>query len=199
MGTLIEHFSVSPYFSVSAAFQRQQRFQSVVSCVSVSFKRALGPFDATMVVIGGIIGSGIFINPYIVAAAARFVGAGARRVGGRRGDRAGRRLLVRGARRAVPAGGRAIRLPARRLPSDRRVSLRLGVARADRKRRDRGGGDHLRQLRAAVWSARPDVARRPGGHRRDRAAVDRQLPGREAGQPRAQRARRPQGRRRSRC
>jgi APA family basic amino acid/polyamine antiporter len=33
----------------------------------VSFKRALGPFDATMLVIGGIIGSGIFINPYIVA------------------------------------------------------------------------------------------------------------------------------------
>lgn len=33
----------------------------------MSFKRALGPFDATMVVIGGIIGSGVFINPYIVA------------------------------------------------------------------------------------------------------------------------------------
>jgi APA family basic amino acid/polyamine antiporter len=33
----------------------------------VTFNRALGPFDATMVVIGGIIGSGIFINPYIVA------------------------------------------------------------------------------------------------------------------------------------
>jgi len=33
----------------------------------VTFKRALGPFDATMVVIGGIIGSGIFIIPYIVA------------------------------------------------------------------------------------------------------------------------------------
>ena len=33
----------------------------------MSFKRALGPFDATMVVIGGIVGSGIFINPYIVA------------------------------------------------------------------------------------------------------------------------------------
>ncbi|MFC1791906.1 APC family permease [Gemmatimonadota bacterium] len=30
-------------------------------------KRALGPFDATMVVVGGIIGAGIFINPYIVA------------------------------------------------------------------------------------------------------------------------------------
>jgi basic amino acid/polyamine antiporter, APA family len=33
----------------------------------VGFRRALGPFDATMVVIGGIIGAGIFINPYIVA------------------------------------------------------------------------------------------------------------------------------------
>lgn len=37
-----------------------------VSC-AVSFRRELGPFDATMVVIGGIIGSGIFINPYLVA------------------------------------------------------------------------------------------------------------------------------------
>jgi APA family basic amino acid/polyamine antiporter len=33
----------------------------------VSFRRELGAFDATMVVIGGIIGSGIFINPYLVA------------------------------------------------------------------------------------------------------------------------------------
>ena len=34
----------------------------------MSFRRALGPFDATMVVIGGIIGAGIFITPHIVAA-----------------------------------------------------------------------------------------------------------------------------------
>ena len=33
----------------------------------MSFRRALGPFDATMLVIGAIIGAGIFINPYIVA------------------------------------------------------------------------------------------------------------------------------------
>ena len=33
----------------------------------MSFRRVLRPFDATMVVIGGIIGSGIFINPRIVA------------------------------------------------------------------------------------------------------------------------------------
>src|SRR2546423_9592952 len=29
--------------------------------------RRLGAFDATMLVMGGIIGSGIFINPYVVA------------------------------------------------------------------------------------------------------------------------------------
>src|SRR6185369_7741438 len=33
----------------------------------MNFKRALGPFDATMVVIGGIIGAGIFITPANVA------------------------------------------------------------------------------------------------------------------------------------
>ena len=35
--------------------------------MKTDFKRALGPFDATMVVVGGIIGAGIFISPYIVA------------------------------------------------------------------------------------------------------------------------------------
>jgi basic amino acid/polyamine antiporter, APA family len=35
--------------------------------VQPSLNRALGRFDATMVVIGGIIGAGIFITPYIVA------------------------------------------------------------------------------------------------------------------------------------
>src|SRR5215471_19169117 len=30
-------------------------------------RRLLGPFDATMIVMGGIVGSGIFINPYVVA------------------------------------------------------------------------------------------------------------------------------------
>src|SRR5437764_10506783 len=29
--------------------------------------RRLGPFDATMIVMGGIIGAGIFSNPYVVA------------------------------------------------------------------------------------------------------------------------------------
>ena len=29
--------------------------------------RQLGVFDATMIVMGGVVGSGIFINPYVVA------------------------------------------------------------------------------------------------------------------------------------
>ncbi len=33
----------------------------------MSFRRALGPFDATMVVVGGIVGSGIFVLPSVVA------------------------------------------------------------------------------------------------------------------------------------
>jgi APA family basic amino acid/polyamine antiporter len=33
----------------------------------MALKRELGLFDATMVVVGGIIGTGIFVNPYIVA------------------------------------------------------------------------------------------------------------------------------------
>ena len=33
----------------------------------MTLRRALGPFDATMVVVGGIIGAGIFINPSLVA------------------------------------------------------------------------------------------------------------------------------------
>lgn len=35
--------------------------------MTTGFRRVLSPFDATMVVIGGIIGAGIFINPYLVA------------------------------------------------------------------------------------------------------------------------------------
>jgi len=37
------------------------------SASEISLVRRLGLFDATMIVMGGIIGSGIFINPYVVA------------------------------------------------------------------------------------------------------------------------------------
>src|SRR5215203_7293871 len=35
--------------------------------LSHGLARRLGPFDATMIVMGGIVGSGIFVNPYVVA------------------------------------------------------------------------------------------------------------------------------------
>jgi basic amino acid/polyamine antiporter, APA family len=44
----------------------------------VSYRRALGPFSATMAVVGGIIGSGIFVTPAQVTARA---GSGARSLG----------------------------------------------------------------------------------------------------------------------
>ena len=34
---------------------------------STSLAREIGLFDATMLVMGGIVGSGIFMNPYVVA------------------------------------------------------------------------------------------------------------------------------------
>ncbi|MFN7926733.1 MAG: hypothetical protein U0Y68_02115 [Blastocatellia bacterium] len=38
-----------------------------VATEATKFARKLNLFDATMIVISGIIGTGIFINPYIVA------------------------------------------------------------------------------------------------------------------------------------
>src|SRR5579871_3629589 len=35
--------------------------------MGIAPRRQLGLFDATMIVMGGIVGSGIFINPYVVA------------------------------------------------------------------------------------------------------------------------------------
>jgi APA family basic amino acid/polyamine antiporter len=44
-----------------------QTASSAGSAGTPRLARKLGPFDATMIVMGGIIGSGIFINPYVVA------------------------------------------------------------------------------------------------------------------------------------
>src|SRR5689334_4570304 len=48
----------------SARFSRSSEPSSLLL---MALKRELGFFDATMVVVGGIIGTGIFVNPYIVA------------------------------------------------------------------------------------------------------------------------------------
>ncbi len=112
-----------------------------------------------MVVIGGIIGSGIFINPYIVAqrldSSALVLAAWA--AGGR--DRARGRVCVCRARGAVSESGRAVCLPPRRVAPDARVPVRLGAPARDRERRDRGRRDYVRDVRAAP--ARPSATLAP--------------------------------------
>ena len=114
-----------------------------------------------MVVIGGIIGSGIFINPYLVArpldTPALVLAAWA--VGGAR--RARRRVRLRRARPADAARGRPVRLPARGLAPGRRVPVRLGAALHDRNRRDGGRRDRVRAVRAAARRRTRGVSPRP--------------------------------------
>ena len=70
--------------------------------------RRLGLFDATMIVMGGIIGAGIFTNPYVVAQqVARLLDSG--RLGRRRIDRAGRRIhLCRAVFAGTESGGQYV-------------------------------------------------------------------------------------------
>ena len=41
--------------------------------VPVTYARRVGPFSGTMMVVGGIIGAGIFLNPAVVAARVKSV------------------------------------------------------------------------------------------------------------------------------
>ena len=120
-----------------------------------------------MVVIGGIIGSGIFINSVHRRAAARHAAARARRPGSSGGAiaLAGAFCYAELGALFPKAGGQYVYLrdglhPLAGFP------LRLGAAAHHRDRRDRGGRDHLCDLRAA--------SRRRSG-RRARAARDRAL------------------------
>ncbi len=133
------------------------------SAASPTLMRRLGPVDATLVVMGGIVGSGIFMNPAVVARQVHtpWLILGAWAVGGAVG--AARRLGVGGAGGAATAGRRAVRLLARGVPPAARLRLRLGAAAGDAERRHGGGGGDLRPLRPR---ARRRRAR--GGPRRPR-------------------------------
>ena len=151
-------------------------------------------FDATMLVVGGIIGAGIFVNPYLVAqrlpsagpVLAVWIAGGAIAMAGA--------LAFAELAALYPEGRGPVRLPAGGLPPAGRVPLRLGVARHDPGRRHRRRRDHfaeyaLRLAGAAGANPRPlavAVARRPGAG---------QLRRREARQPSAQRPRPDQDRR----
>jgi hypothetical protein len=89
----------------------------------MAFRRALTPFDATMVVVGGIIGSGIFMLPSLVAQRLPNAGSSSRPGWGR--DRTGRRLRLRELATLFLAGGQYVYFA--RPPSAGRV-LRLASA-----------------------------------------------------------------------
>ena len=56
-----------PRDQATESAESAQRSASAQQHSGPSLARKLGLFDATMIVMGGIVGAGIFINPYVVA------------------------------------------------------------------------------------------------------------------------------------
>ena len=140
----------------------------------VSYARRLGVWDATMVVVGGVIGSGIFLTPAAIARQTGIERRAAARVGVRRRARADRRALLRRARRAAAERRRRLREPARGVRAHRRVRLRLEHAGRELFRQPRRGRDGVRAIRGG--RARHHARRRaPVRGRRDRVPRRHQL------------------------
>ncbi len=115
--------------------------------LDTEFHRGLGLFDATMVVVGSMIGSGIFIVP---ATMAREIGSPgwllvAWLLTGALTDQ--RRPVLRRAGRDDAAGRRTVSLPARGVLAAVRLSLRLDAVPRHPDRIHRGGRRRLRTLR----------------------------------------------------
>jgi hypothetical protein len=128
----------------------------------VEFVKAISRLDATALVVGSMIGSGIFIVSAEILKQVHSPGlllVGLAGVGG--GDAAGR-ADVRRAGGDVPQGGRQLRLPARRHFAAVRLSLRLDVVRRDSDRDDRRGRRGVRAFHLGALARA--VARRLSRH-----------------------------------
>ena len=137
---------------------------------SPALVRRLGARDATLIVMGGIVGSGIFMNPSVVA---RLVGSGSLvmavwMAGGAIALLGAGIFAELAARR--PHDGGSYAYHARCLSSGARLHLRLDAAARLAERRDGGGGGHLRELFHSAYAA----ARFAGDRRRrcDRGGRD---------------------------
>ena len=158
---------------------RRRRRRADATALDTEFKRGLGLYDATMVVVGSMIGSGIFI---VSADMARPVGqprAGCWWPGCVTGALTRRgRALVRRARGDDAARRRPVRLPARGVLAAVGVPLRLDAVPGHPDRHDRGGGGRLRPVprRAAGRAIAEDALPRSPpihlSHRLRRVAVD---------------------------
>ena len=125
--------------------------RSIVRPPRPHLARQLGLFDATMLVMGGIVGSGIFINPYVVAQQVHTPALilGAWILGGIVGS--GRRLHLGRIGGHAARSGRPVCLPARGLSPRRSISVRMGVVARHPDRRHGGCIDHLRALLSRAY------------------------------------------------
>ncbi len=139
-----------------------------------------------MIVMGGIVGSGIFINPYVVAQHVHtpFLILGVWLAGGALAM-LGAFIWAELATRLPGAGGQYLYLREAYHPVGG-VRLWLGAAAGDADRRDGGGGGDLRALLSRDHRLRRQRRRHRG---RGAAGADgHQLPGRARRQQRAERA-----------
>ena len=105
--------------------------------MAATLVRRLGLWSSIGLVIGITIGGGIFRTPGRHRDAGARPGVDARRVGARRIDRPLRRAGLRRALGVDARDRRHVRLPARRLGPPGGLSLRVGAARPDSRRRAR--------------------------------------------------------------
>ncbi len=121
--------------------------------------RRLGLFDATMLVMGGIVGTGHFHESLCGRPARAYACVGAGRVAGWRLHRALGWIHLGGTGGPHARGRRPVCLSARRLPSPGFISLWLGIAPGDPDRRHGRRNRHLR----ALFSGAHRVGTRPTG------------------------------------
>ena len=118
--------------------------------VSGGLVKGLGLFDATTIVMGSMIGSGIFIVSADIARQVAKPRLADHDLGGHGGAHRDRRAQLRRAGRHDAAGGRAVRLPARGVRPAERIPLRLDAVPGDPDRHDRGRGRGVRQVHGRV-------------------------------------------------
>ena len=115
--------------------------------LDTEFHRGLGLFDATMVVVGSMIGSGIFIVPATMARELGSPGWLARRLADHRRSDRQRRPILRRTSSHDAAGRRAVSLSARGILAAVGLPLRLDAVSRHSDGLHRGGGRRLRALR----------------------------------------------------
>ena len=150
--------SNAPTDLLSGNEQRWPRSKSRIASRS-RLPRVLGPVAAFCVVVGSVIGSGIFLVPAKVATNVPFMSGIVHGLGHRRALQRGRGAHARRAGRDAASSRRPLRLPARGLWRTAGVPVRLGRVPDRAIRVDGDAGRGLRALLRASWCRRPSLIR----------------------------------------